>query len=56
MKKWLSLALGIASACAIAAAIIVALRKCGGCPGKRFRALFTEKDFTVLPMEDREKV
>ena len=48
--------LGLASAMALVGAVIMMLRKCGGCPCKRVKALFTEKDFTVLPMEEREEV
>lgn len=56
MKKWLGFILGLVSACILLVTIVGVLRKCQGCPGKRVRALFSEKDFTVLPLEDREEV
>lgn len=55
MRKWIGFIIAIASVCALAGAALLVLRSCNGCPGKRFKALFTEKDFTVLPLEKRDE-
>lgn len=56
MKKWFGFILGLVSACILLAAVVGVLRKCHGCPGKRVKAMFSEKDFTVLPLENRDEV
>ncbi|MEG0875147.1 MAG: hypothetical protein RSB05_07865 [Clostridiales bacterium] len=56
MKKFIGILLGVLALCVSVAAFIYVFNDKECCPCKKVKEFFTEKDFTVLPMEEDAEV